>query len=60
MVHAFDSRTCKAEANRTLRIRGQPRLHSNFQASENYIMRLCLKKDDSYESLEQNNITCLF
>lgn len=60
MAHAFDSRACKAEASRTLRVRGQPRLHSNFQASEDYIMRLCLKSDDSYESLEQNNIACLF
>jgi hypothetical protein len=43
MVQAFDPSTQEAEADRSLWVWGQPDLHSEFQDSQRYIVRLCFK-----------------
>jgi hypothetical protein len=46
VVHACNLITCKAKTGIQARIQGQCSLVSEFQASLNYIMRSCLKKQN--------------
>ena len=45
---AFDPSTQEAEAGGSLWVRGQPGLQSEFQSSQDYTVRLCLKKKNSF------------
>lgn len=38
MEHAFNPRTSKGEASGSLKVRGQPGLHNEFQDSQNYLI----------------------
>jgi hypothetical protein len=42
-VHNYNPSTADTEAG-GLQVRGQPDLHSEFQASQGYTVRSCLKK----------------
>jgi hypothetical protein len=42
--HAFNPSTWEAEVGRSLCVRGQPGLQSEFQDSQGYTMKPCLKK----------------
>lgn len=44
VVHSLNPRTWKAEIGESLWVRDHPGLHSKFQDSQGYIVRLCLKK----------------
>ena len=44
MVNVFCPSTQKAEAGRSLRVRGQSSLQSEFQNSQDYTEKPCLKK----------------
>ena len=43
-IFIFNPSTWEAEAVRSLWVPDQPGLHSEFQDSQGYIIRLCLKK----------------
>jgi hypothetical protein len=44
MAHTFNPSTREAEAGRVLSIQGQPGLQREFQDSQGYLKRPCLKK----------------
>jgi hypothetical protein len=44
MAHAFNPRTQEAEVGRSLLVRGQPGLQSEFHVSQGYTEKFCLKK----------------
>lgn len=48
ITHTFNSITQDAKAGRSLCL-GQPGLHYQFQASQGYILRLCLKNKDIFK-----------
>lgn len=43
VVHTFNSSTQDTEAGECVCVPGQPGLHSKFQASQGYLVRLYLK-----------------
>ena len=45
VVHAFNPSIWETEADRSLYIRGQRGLHSEFQDSQTYIISSCLEKN---------------
>lgn len=44
MAYTFNSSTWEAKESRSLRVTGQSNIHIKFQASQQYIVRPCLKK----------------
>ena len=44
VAHTFDSSAWEAETSRSPRVQSQPGLHREFQASQGYIVRPCVKK----------------
>jgi hypothetical protein len=46
VVHAFNTSTWEAEAGRSLWVRGQPSLESEFQDSQGYAEKSCLQKQN--------------
>ena len=53
MEHAFNPRTWEAEATGCVRVRDQPDLHDEFQDSQGYILRPCLKKRERKKERER-------
>ncbi|ERE85564.1 gatC-like protein [Cricetulus griseus] len=49
MVRAFNPRTQEAEAGGSLRVRGYPGLQNEFQDSQSYTEKPCLKKQNKKE-----------
>jgi hypothetical protein len=54
MAHAFNPSTWNAKAGGSLRVRGQPGLQSEFQDSQGYIEKSCLKKETINQSINQS------
>lgn len=43
-IEHFNSNAQEAKTGRALQVRGQPGLHGEFQVSQDYIVKPCLKK----------------
>jgi hypothetical protein len=54
-AHAFNPSTQDVEAGGSLRVGGQPELHSEFQASQSYIVRSYLKDKTSKQQQQQKS-----
>lgn len=58
VVHTSNCSTGEAEANRSLWVQGQPNLHSEFQDSKSYRVRICLKRKKK-RKIKQNKAKTL-
>jgi hypothetical protein len=56
VTHNFNPNTHESEACGSLWVWGQPDLHSEFQASQSYIVRPCLKIQNNIKKKKTNEI----
>ena len=55
LVHAFNTNTWEVETGRSLWIWGQCGLQSEFQDSQSYMIRPCLKRNKHNNNNKQTN-----
>jgi hypothetical protein len=56
VAHASNASTLEADAGGSVGVLGQPGLHSEFQDSQGYIERLCLKNNKMKQNQSKKKI----